>query len=52
MIVREIAVLIDGMRPAGHHQAQFDAGDLPSGTYIARLAFGDRILTRNLMLVR
>ena len=30
-------VLIDGVRQAGVHEVVFEAGDLPSGTYLYRL---------------
>ena len=35
MLGREVATLLDGTVEAGVHTAQFDAGALPSGSYIA-----------------
>ncbi len=34
---REVAVLAEGLQPAGTHQVTFSAHDLPSGTYLYRL---------------
>ena len=37
LLGREVARLVDGLRPAGRHQIRFRAGELPSGTYVYRL---------------
>ncbi len=34
---RQVRVLVDGMREAGTHAVRFEAGSLPSGTYLYRL---------------
>ena len=49
---RQVAVLVDGVVPAGTHAATFEAGHLPSGLYLYRLQAGSRIETRTMMLVR
>jgi hypothetical protein len=38
---REVAVLIDAVRPAGTHQVRFDAAHLASGVYLVRLQTSD-----------
>jgi hypothetical protein len=48
---RTIRILEQGEREAGHHHFQFDAGDLPSGTYFCRLeTAGVRHLQRLLLV--
>ena len=37
MLGREVAVLVEGMKDAGHYKATFDASRLASGIYFARL---------------
>lgn len=37
---QEIAILVEGLRPAGAQSVTFDARDLPSGVYLYRLAAG------------
>jgi hypothetical protein len=37
---REVAVLVDGDRPAGAHEAALNASALAPGTYVVRLAAG------------
>ena len=56
---REVAVLVDGVRPAGPHAVAFDAAGLPSGVYLYRLEVtdpvrgaGETVLTQRLTLVR
>jgi hypothetical protein len=49
---REIAVLVDQIRTAGHYQERFDGTELPSGTYVYRLVFDGTILSRSMMLVK
>ena len=33
---RQVRVLVDGTRAAGTHEVVFEAGNLPSGTYLVR----------------
>ncbi len=48
---RQVRVLIDGTREAGTHEVVFEAGDLPSGTYLVRLVTpaGSFVQTMQLM---
>ncbi len=49
---REVAVLADGVRPAGEQTVTFDASALPSGVYVVRLQAGAAALTQQLTVVR
>ena len=49
---REVAVLVDGERPAGAHHADLDASALPAGLYVVRLRAGDREATGRLTVLR
>lgn len=49
---REVAVLVDGVMPAGSHQAVFDAGNLGSGVYIVRLSTPEGSQSRRIALVK
>lgn len=49
---REVAVLAEGIQPAGEHEATFDAASLPSGIYVVRLTAGKTTLTRRVTVVR
>ena len=49
---REVAILVDGMKPAGAHQVVFDADGLTSGVYFARLTAGEFRQTRKILLVK
>ncbi len=46
----EVAVLVDGVRPAGYHTALFDATDLASGMYLCRMTAGEFVQTRTMTL--
>ncbi len=37
LLGREVALLVEGLVEAGHHEASFDATGLPSGTYVYRM---------------
>ena len=49
---REIAVLVDGVMPAGAHTATFDASNLTSGVYIYKLEAGGQVMTKRMTLVK
>ncbi len=49
---REIAVLVDGVQPAGTFQAQFDASNLASGTYIYRLQTAAGMVSKTMTLLK
>jgi|GEM_PF-6041979 len=49
---REVAVLVDGMMPAGAHSATFDARNLASGVYVVRLVTADGASTRTISLLK
>ena len=49
---REVAKLVDGMKTAGSHQVVFDAKDLTSGVYFARLTAGEFRQTRKILLIK
>jgi endonuclease/exonuclease/phosphatase family metal-dependent hydrolase len=48
---RSVTVLHEGFRPAGRHEARFDAGGLTPGLYVVRLTAGQHSATRRLMHV-
>lgn len=49
---REVRILIDGEMAPGLHEVEFDARDLPSGTYFYRLQTGSVHQVRKMVLVR
>jgi len=49
---RLIQTLARGPISAGTHEVLFDAHDLPSGTYFARLTAGEFVETRKMLLVK
>lgn len=49
---REVAVLLEGDRPAGPHEATFDAGALAPGVYVVRFEAGGRVVARPVTVVR
>ena len=49
---REVAKLVDGMKPAGSHQIVFDAKNLTSGVYFARLEAGEFRGARKILLLK
>ena len=49
---REVAVLADGVMPAGEHRVTFDARGLSSGIYLYRLETGGQTLTRRMILIQ
>jgi hypothetical protein len=49
---REVALLAEGSRDAGHHQVSFDGTFLSSGMYLCRLRTDGFIGSRKLLLIR
>ncbi|NBC17989.1 MAG: T9SS type A sorting domain-containing protein [Bacteroidetes bacterium] len=49
---REVAVLVDEVRPAGTQQVRWDAAGVASGVYVARLETGDGVQSQTLIRVR
>jgi hypothetical protein len=52
VIGQEIAVLTNGMRPAGVHTVTFDASQLPAGIYFYRLEAGSFSDIRKMLLLK
>ncbi len=52
LLGQEVAILVDGSRPAGHHTVRFDGDDLPSGSYVYRLQVGEEVVVRTMTLVK
>ena len=54
MAGKRIATLVEAVLPQGEHRARFDAGGLPTGTYIYRLTIGNgtQTLAKTMTLVR
>ncbi len=49
---REVAVLVNGVMPAGSHTATFDASNLTSGVYIYKLEAGGQVMTKRMTLIK
>jgi hypothetical protein len=49
---REVAVLVDGVMPAGEHRVRFDGSGLASGVYIYTLSTGGRSVSRKMTLMK
>ena len=49
---RVVQELVNGNMPAGQHEVQFEAGSLPSGTYMYRLATPEGVRTRVMTLLK
>jgi hypothetical protein len=49
---KEVALLVDGISPAGTHTVSFDATDLPSGVYLCRFEAGSFAAVQKLMLIK
>ena len=52
IVGREVATLIDGVRPSGRHTVTFDATTLPSGLYFARIQSAANTQTQKLILLK
>jgi hypothetical protein len=49
---RWIQTLVNEKRSAGNHTVSFDARDLPSGVYFARMESGRFAMTKKMLLIR
>ena len=49
---REVAALVEGFHPAGAYEVVFNASNLPSGVYFARLTAGDYSQTQKILLAK
>ena len=49
---RRVALLVDGVVPAGEHRAPFSAGALAGGVYVVRLEADGQTRTRRLVVTR
>lgn len=49
---REVATLVDGEMPAGHHTVQWSAAQVANGTYFCRLTSGARQAVRRLIVMK
>lgn len=49
---KEVRTLVNGVKPSGNYQIEFDASTLPSGVYYYRLQCGDFAETKKLILLR
>lgn len=52
IIGREVAALVSEIKKAGQHTATFDAAQLSSGIYIARLESGHHVQLRRMVLIK
>jgi hypothetical protein len=52
LLGREVAVLVDEMKPAGTYEVRFDASGLASGVYLCKLTAGSFVQTRKMILAR
>ena len=52
LLGREVAVLVDGKKPAGRYEVEFDGSRLPSGVYVYRLSAGASMDTRRMLLLK
>lgn len=52
MLGREVAVLEDGLLPAGIHVQHFNAAALASGVYLYRLEVDHQVFTRRMTLIK
>ena len=52
MLGRQVQVLIDGNVPSGRTEVVFEAGGLPTGTYLYRLSTPQQTVVKKMMLVK
>lgn len=47
-----VATLVDGYKPAGTYEVEFNASDIPSGIYFYQLKSGSNVQTKKLTLIK
>ena len=52
LLGQEVATLVNGMLPVGHHTATFNASNLASGAYFYTLRAGDFVKTEKMLLLK
>ena len=52
LLGKEVAMLVDGTRSAGHQTVKFDAANLASGVYFYKLQAGSSVLSKKMMLLK
>ena len=52
LLGREVAALVDEVKPAGRYTITFDAYHFSSGVYIYRIEAGSEVISKKLMLVK
>jgi len=52
LLGKEVAVLVNGDKPAGSYETEFDASSLPSGTYFYTLQAGEFTHTMKMILLK
>jgi hypothetical protein len=52
LLGQHVATLYEGVRQAGDYQVTFNASNLPSGVYFARLQNGTNSITKKMMLLK
>jgi hypothetical protein len=53
IVGQEVATLVNEVLESGvYHQKQFNAGNMASGVYFARLVSGDKVQVKKLMLMK
>ena len=52
LLGREVAVLVNEVKPAGVYTATWDAANMPSGVYLCRIVAGDFTRVRKLLLLK
>jgi hypothetical protein len=49
---RVVATLVDGVQPAATYEMTFDASNLSSGVYFYRLETQNKVLSKQMMLIK
>jgi hypothetical protein len=52
MLGKEVTTLVDEVKPAGYHQVQFHAANLPSGIYFYKITAGSFVETKKMILIK